>query len=153
MSRAEESFHLITPASVEVDAKRLAMKMSRSSCVSRAWASGKASESFTMDPLLSSAELDLTAKGKRYQVKWTGNEGFGMYQGFEACMSQDDEEPREGQGGGLVRSAEATGHIFGQHLVTKRFGAVLMSGAMVTECTQSRELAGLQPGQSIRIIL
>jgi hypothetical protein len=122
------------------------------SCFFTAWVGGKASESFTMDPLMQSAALELKAKGKTHRVTWAGGDELGFYQASEGCMSEDDEEPREGHGGGLLRLAKATGHIFGEHLVTKGpFSAWLMSGAMVTECTGAQELAGLEPGQSIRI--
>lgn len=126
---------------------------SSTSCWFRSWATGKASESFSMDPLMQSAELELHKKGETFHVMWSG-EDFGFYQSQEGCMGADDEEPREGFGGGLIRFATAQGHVFGEHLVSKgTFGAMMLSGAMVTECTRARALAGLQPGERLHVTL
>ena len=121
------------------------------SCFFRAWAGGKASDTFTMDPLLRTAELRLEGKKATHHVTWTGDD-LGTYGASEGCMNEDDEEPREGHGGGLFRLAKATGHVFKEHVVTKgEFSAYLMSGAMVTQCTEARALAGLRPGETLRI--
>lgn len=127
--------------------------MISTSCWFRGSASGKASESFTMDPLLLTAELVLEHKGQTHRVEWTGGD-FGIYSAAEGCMSSDDDEPREGQGGGFFRFATAAGHIFGEHLITKgHYSAMLMTGAMVTECARSDSLSALRPGERLRITL
>jgi hypothetical protein len=126
----------------------------KTSCTYRAGAVGKASESFTMDPLLRTAELRLESKNEKHHVAWTGDQDLTTYGAAEGCMSDEDDEPREGRGGGLARFAKASGRILGDHVVAKGgFSAMMMSGAMVTECTQARALAGLKPGQSLRITL
>ena len=128
--------------------------MVSTSCWFESVAHGKASETFTMDPLLQSAALTLERKGKTYDVTWEGGEP-GIYEAYEGCFSVDEdgnEEEGEGSGGGILREAVATSHMFGQHLVTKgRFNAMLMSGVMVTECTRLDGLAQLRPGQHLRV--
>lgn len=127
--------------------------MTSTSCWFESVAHGKASEAFTMDPLLQTASLSLEHKGTAYEVNWEGGEP-GLYEAFEGCYSVDEdgnEEEGEGSGGGILREAVATAHMFGRHLVTKgRFNAMMMSGVMVTECTR-RSLADLRPGERRRI--
>jgi len=121
------------------------------SCTFTGWAQGTASDNFTMDPVMEEAELELKRKGETFRVHWTGND-WGLYQAGEGCISSDDEEPREGHGGGLLRIARAKGDIFGEHVVSKgTFGAMLMSGAMVTQCTRFDALSNLGPGETVRI--
>lgn len=133
--------------------RKVAKRFTSMTCTFTGWASGKASETFTMDPAMQQADLTLERKGRTLHVGWTGEEP-GFYESAEGCMSSDDDDPREGHGGGLFRSATATGDLFGKHLVSGGpFGAMLMSGAMVTECSAGRALSGLQPGQTMRVSL
>ena len=124
------------------------------SCTYLGGAYGKASEALTMDPLLQAAELVLEHKGKTHRAVWEGGEP-GLYQSFEGCssMNEDGEQQEgDGQGGGLLRFAVATGDVFGQKLVTEDdFDAMLMSGAMVTECTRLDALSRLRPGERLRV--
>lgn len=124
------------------------------SCRFESLAHGKASEAFTMDPLLLSAELTLKRKGETFTVSWEGGDP-GIYEAYEGCFSvseDGEEEEGEGSGAGYLREATATGHVTGKHLVTKgRFSAMLMRGAMVTECSRFDELSGLRPGQRARV--
>jgi hypothetical protein len=123
------------------------------SCTFTGWAQGTASENFTMDPLMEEAELKLDRKGETFRVRWTGND-LAFYEAGEGCMSSDDEEPREGHGGGLLRFAKAEGDIYGEHVISKgTFGAMLSSGAMVTQCTRFDALSRLGPGEKIRVTL
>ncbi len=78
----------------------------------------------------------------------------GIYVAHEACYSSDDEEPREGDGGGFLQPAQSEADIFGVHLERPGgFLSMLMSGAMVTQCTRYPQLVGLRPGEQVRITL
>lgn len=125
--------------------RRRTKNMVSTSCTFTAFASGKASEHFTMDPLLQTASLELEHKGETYSVVWEGGDA-GFYSASEGC-AQEGEEPKSGEGGGILRWATAEAHAFGEHLATKgRYAAMLRSGAMVTEC--SLGLADLRPGET-----
>ena len=108
---------------------------------------------FQMDPALRSASLDLSEKGKTYEVAWTAHEGPGLFQSSEWCFSNGSEETDgEGHGGGLYQDAIARGSAFGREL--KSSGrwvdhALMEEGGMVTQCTwlSSRDLDALRQGR------
>lgn len=97
---------------------------------------------FQIDPLLSSAVLDVDAKGFSHHVEWTGRGDY-PYVG----QSIGAYGPAFMAGVGLMREASAAGDVFGKHLQSKRFSfTYLAQGADAQASTTAFGFDATQSG-------
>ena len=100
------------------------------SCTGEKYAHGKIS-GFSMAPDASSAEMRFRYRGMTHQASWTARRPTpGLYSLQEGCPEG------EGAGGGIYKTARATGHIFGQRLKNGGgFWTALSVGAAASQCS------------------
>ncbi len=88
---------------------------------------------FRIDRDLSTASAEIrTINGRIHRVRWKSDDAplDGLQYGYTICTGDG-----RGVSGGLVRSAEARGHVFGERLLPQpRDEAILATGIKLTQC-------------------